>query len=198
MEATVEFPAAGAPPYAEVHRVVAAVVAQEGAVGWLAVPDEAETAAWLDGQLAGVARGDGGFACVRVDGRIEALGGWQRFVGPVVRQNAEVRRVMTHPDARGRGLGRVVVEALTEHARAAGVEVLMLDARGNNHAAHALYEALGWERRGSIPDFVAVGNERWDRVFFSKRVNTPPGTLLHGSASVGPGYSRRRNGDAER
>jgi ribosomal protein S18 acetylase RimI-like enzyme len=191
----VEFPAAGAAPYAEVHRVVAAVVAEEGAVGWLAVPDEAETAAWLDSQLAGVAAGDGGFCCVRVDGRVEAIGTWQRYHAPVVRQNAEVRRVMTHPDARGRGLGRVVVEALTEHARAAGVEVLLLDARGNNHAAHALYEALGWERRGSIPDFIAVGDERWDRVFFSKRVSTPPGTVLHGSEPVGPGNSRRRGSD---
>lgn len=194
---TVDFPAAHEAPYAEVHRVVAAVVALGGAVGWLAVPDEAETRAWLDEQLAGVAAGDGGFACVRVGGRVEAVGTWQRYHAPVVRQNAEIRRVMAHPDQRGNGLGRVVVEALTAHARDAGVEVLLLDARGNNHAAHALYESLGWRWCGFVPDFIAVGDERWDRVFFSKRVNTPPGVVLHGSEPVGPGHSRRRDGDAK-
>lgn len=99
---------------------------------------------------------------------------------------------MTHPSARGLGLARAVVVALTEHARDAGIEVLMLDARGNNHGAHALYESLGWTRCGAVPDFIAVGDERWDRVFFSLRVNTPPGTVLHGGDPVGPGASPRR------
>jgi ribosomal protein S18 acetylase RimI-like enzyme len=178
--------------YAAVHGVVAAVTALEGAVGWLTVPDRAETDAWLDDQLARCVRGDGGFATVSLDGRVEALGLWRRYGDDVVRQNGEIRKVMTHPDARGRGLAKQVVTALTEHARDQGVEVLTLDARGNNHAAHALYESLGWERCGRIPDFIAVGEERWDRVFFSVRLNIPPGTKLRGSAPVGPGASERR------
>lgn len=183
---------ADAETYAAVHRVIAGVVALEGAVGWLSVPTPEETAAWLDEQLAHAAAGRGGVALVSLDGRVEALGVWKRYSAPVVAQNAEVRRVMTHPDARGRGLARVVVESLTEHAREHGVEVLVLDARGNNHAAHALYESLGWRRCGLIPDFIAVGDERWDRVFFAKRVTTPPGAVLHGSAPIGPGASTRR------
>ncbi|HEV2891051.1 MAG TPA: GNAT family N-acetyltransferase [Frankiaceae bacterium] len=175
--------------YASVHRVITAVVALEGAVGWLSVPPPEETAAWLDEQLAYAAAGRGGVALVSLDGRVEALGVWSRYTAPVVAQNAEVRKVMTHPDARGRGLARVVVEALTEHAREHGVEVLVLDARGNNHAAHALYESLGWRRCGLVPDFIAVGEHRWDRVFFAKRVTTPPGAVLHGSDPVGPGAS---------
>lgn len=192
---TVELPTeADEALYAAVHRVIAAVVALGGAVGWLSVPDEAETAAWLDAQLALARAGDGAVALVRHEGRVEALGVWMRFRDAVVRQNAEIRKVMTHPDARGLGLGRTVVEALTEHATRAGIEVLVLDARGNNHGAHALYESLGWARCGAIPDFIAVGDERWDRVFFSRRVTTPPGTLLHGGDPVGPGVSVRRDG----
>jgi len=179
--------------YAAVHRVIAAVVALDGAVGWLSVPDEAETAAWLDEHVERARRGDGAVCLVRHEGRVEALGVWRRFGDAVVRQNAEIRKVMTHPSARGRGLARRVVTALTEHARDAGVEVLVLDARGNNHAAHALYESLGWTRCGFIPDFIAVGEERWDRVFFSLRLATPPGTVLHGSDPVGPGFSTRRD-----
>jgi ribosomal protein S18 acetylase RimI-like enzyme len=131
-------------------------------------------------------------ALVSYEGRVEALGVWTRYDAAVIAQNAEIRKVMTHPGARGRGLAKVVMEALTENARAAGVEVLVLDARGNNHGAHALYESLGWRRCGAIPDFIAVGDERWDRVFFSLRVNTPPNAVLHGSDPVGPGSSVRR------
>lgn len=190
---TVAFPtSAGEGTYAAVHRVIAAVTELEGAVGWVTVPSPAETAAWLDEHLAFAAAGRGGVALVSYGGRVEALGVWFRYHGDVVAQNAEIRKVMTHPDVRGKGLGRVVVEALTEHAREHGVEVLVLDARGNNHAAHALYEALGWRRCGAIPDFVGVGNERWDRVLFSKRVTTPDGVVLHGSAPIGPGASTRR------
>jgi len=209
----VEFPrVADSALYAAVHRVIAAVVALGGAVGWLAVPDEAETGAWLDTQLALVQAGDGALALVRAGdgalalvrpdggalalardgGAVEALGVWNRFPDAVLRPNAEIRKVMVHPDARGRGLGRTVVEALTAHATEAGIEVLVLDARGNNHAALALYESLGWTRCGTIPDFIAVGDERWDRVVFSRRVNTPPGVTLHGSEPVGPGASARR------
>lgn len=178
--------------YAEVHRVIAAVVELGGAVGWLHVPDERETAAFLDEQLSLAARGDGAVAVVRHEGRIEAFGVWNRFHAPVIRQNAEIRKVMTHPDARGLGLGRELVVALTEHAAAAHIEVLMLDARGNNHGAHDLYESLGFVRCGVIPDFIAVGDERWDRVLFGKRLNTPSNAVLHGSRRVGPGASEDR------
>lgn len=178
--------------YYAVHRVVTAVVALGGAVGWLHVPDEEETAAFVDEHLARARAGDGALALVSVDGRVEALGTWRRYPDAVIRQNADIRKVMTHPDARGRGLGRTVVTALTEHARAAGIEVLTLDARGNNHAAHALYESLGWERCGRLPDFIAVGAERWDRVLYALRLRTPDGVVLHGAEPVGPGASTRR------
>lgn len=179
--------------HAGVHRVITAVVALGGAVGWLHVPDEAETAAFLDDQLALAARGDGAVAVAYDDdGTLQAFGVWNRFHAPVIRQNAEIRKVMVHPGARGRGLGRVVVTALEDDAGRAGIEVLMLDARGNNHGAHRLYEDLGYARCGVIPDFIAVGDERWDRVLFAKRLTTPPGAVLHGSAPFGPGASPLR------
>lgn len=185
----VEFPeAVDAALHAEVYRVLRAVVEIGGAVGWLHVPTPEDSAAWVDGELARGAR-----LCVaRVDGRVEALGVWGRYANPVIHQNAEVRKVMVHPDARGRGLARTVVEALVADARAAGVEVLLLDARGNNHAAHALYESLGWTEYGRIPNFVAVGEDRWDRVCFYLELQHPPGARLAGSDPVGPGRSARR------
>jgi ribosomal protein S18 acetylase RimI-like enzyme len=178
--------------HAEVHRVLAAVTTLEGAVGWLHVPDEAEAAGWFDAEVRLAAAGRGGVAVVRLHGRVAALGVWARFSAPVVAQNAEVRKVMTHPDARGHGLGRVVVRALEEDARRAGVEVLLLDVRGNNHGAIALYSSLGWQEYGRIPDFIAVGSDRWDRCCFYRELDRPAGLRLRGSEPGGPGSSSRR------
>lgn len=50
-------------------------------------------------------------------------------------------------------------------ARAAGIEVLTLDARGDNNAALGLYASLGFTEYGRLPDFVAVGDRRYDKVF---------------------------------
>lgn len=158
------------------------------------MPSEAETAAWVDEELCIAAAGRGGFAVVRLGGRVEALGVWARFSAPVVAQNAEVRKVMAHPEARGRGLGRVVLEALEADARSAGVEMLQLDVRGNNHGAMALYESCGWVEYGRLPNFIAVGDARWDRVCFYRELRRPDGVRLLGSSPGGPGSSPRRSG----
>ena len=101
---------------------------------------------------------------IRREGRVDAPGLWARFDAPVLAHNAELRKVMVHPGARGRGLARAVITALVDRAVHAGVEVLVLDVRGNNHGAQRLYAELGWTEYGRLPDFVAVGDDRWDRV----------------------------------
>lgn len=175
------------------HRVVRGVMEQGGAVGWVHVPDRAETHAWLAGIAAEVAAGRTRAALVSAAGRLDAIGRWTWYAKPVVAVNAEVLQVMVHPDARGRGLAGLLVGALVADARAAGVETLTLDVRGNNHAAMALYEAHGFQVAGRLPDFVAVGDERWDRVIY--RLDLRPGDApvrRHGGRPVGPGASAVR------
>jgi len=173
---------------AEVVRVVQAVVAAGGAVGWLAAPSADEVLDWLGGAMAAGTRA----VVVRVRGRIEALGTWQRREGAVVARIGVVRRVMAHPDARGLGLGALVVHALVADARAAGVEVLTLACRGNNHAALALYAAAGFTEYGRLQDALAVEEHRFDEVLLSKRLLRPKGAQFHGSSATGPGGSTRR------
>ncbi len=190
--ATLRWLAAAEPPdAAAVHRVVAAVMEQGGAVGWLGVPSYAETVRWLDGILAAVAAGQARFAVVERAGRIEALGRWVRYEKPTVSVNADVQQVMVHPAARGGGLARLLVTALVDDARAAGIEVLTLDVRGNNHAAMALYESVGFTVRGRLPDFVAVGDDRWDRVLYARDLRSPGSVVRrHGGHPFGAGASR--------
>ena len=173
-----------------VHRVVEAVMRLGGAVGWVDVPDRAETAGWLAGIAAEVAAGRTRMALLCADGRVAALGRWTRYAKSTVAVNGEVLQVMVHPDARGRRLARRLVAALVDDARAQRVETLTLDVRGNNHAAMALYESLGFEVYGRLPDFVAVGDERWDRVLYRLDLRTADWPLRrHGARPIGPGAS---------
>ena len=174
---------------AQVHRVVSAVAALGGAVGWLHTPDRQETDGWLTEVLTGPAR----LGVVRVRGRIEALGYWIRLSAAVLSRNAEIRKVMVHPDARGLGLSRVLMTGLLEDARRAGIEQAVLDVRGNNAAAVRLYESLGFEEYGRLPDFIAVGQHRFDRVMLRTQLNAPQDVIRHGARAEGPGASLLRS-----
>ena len=178
------------------HRVVRGVMELGGAVGWVHVPDRAETAQWLAEIAAEAAAGRTRAALVSWAGRLEAIGRWTWYAKAAVGVNAEVLQVMVHPDARGRGLATLLVGTLVADARAAGVETLTLDVRGNNHAAMALYEAHGFTVAGRLPDFVAVGDERWDRVIYRLDLRTGDYPVRrHGARPVGPGASTvRRSG----
>ncbi|MCW2600820.1 MAG: GCN5-related N-acetyltransferase [Frankiales bacterium] len=175
--------------FGEQHRaglvpLVQDVAGTRGAVGWLSVPAPEEVDAWLTGLLASGAR-----LAVAVEGdRVLACGAWRRHDAVVLNAVAQIKKVMTHPDARGRGAGRAVVQALVDDARADGVEVLTLDCRGNNHGAQRLYAALGFVVTGRRPDVLAVGDERFDQVLMHLDLRTgPAGLCRHGSRNEGPG-----------
>jgi ribosomal protein S18 acetylase RimI-like enzyme len=176
----------------EVHSVISAVVGQQGAVGWLHVPDAEETAVWLDRELRVVREGVAHFAVARVDGIVSGIGILSVFRPPVLAHNGEVRKLMTHPGARGRGVAKAVLLALESKARQLGLENLVLDVRGNNHGAMAVYESLGWLRCGVVPDFIATGDERFDQVNYVRALDRPAGLVLHGQRIEGPGASERR------
>ena len=176
----------------EVHDVLHAVVAAGGAIGWQSPPDRAATDTWLDGVLARVRAGDAALVVARVDGVVRATATWQRDPAKVFENCAELGKVTAHPEARGLGLGRTVVAAIVDHARSAGLEVLYLGVRGNNHGAIELYEELGFREWGRLPNSISVGDERFDSVRMHLPLGYPPDVVLHGSAPGGNGSSPRR------
>ncbi|GAB2971968.1 GNAT family N-acetyltransferase [Saccharothrix stipae] len=175
---------------AEVHEVLHAVVAAGGAIGWREPPGRAETDAWLDGVLG--SPGDGALVVARVDGVLRGTATWRRAGSEVFEHMAEVRRVAAHPAARGLGLGARLVRAVVEDARAAGLEVLTLGVRGNNHGAIQLYESLGFREWGRLPNVIAVGDVRFDDVRMYLPLGHREGVVLHGSAPGGLGSSPPR------
>lgn len=179
------------PPYEGMARLVRAVAATGGAVGWLDVPLPEEVRAWLDGVLASGART---VLAHDADGTLVGSGSWARQTYPVLVHNAEIRKVMVHPDTRGRRVGEAITRALVEDARAAGVEVLTLDCRGNNHGALAMYARIGFVTTGRRPDYIAVGQERFDQVLLHLDLRSGGGVLRrHGGLREGPGSTGRRS-----
>ena len=60
----------------------------------------------------------------------------------------QITNIATHPGFRRRGLGREVVSALAEYARANGIASIFLEVRESNTAARALYTACGYREIG--------------------------------------------------
>ncbi|GAA3068567.1 hypothetical protein GCM10020254_10370 [Streptomyces goshikiensis] len=93
------------------------------------------------------------------------FGYWLRYARPTHRPHADLEKLAVDFAAQGHGVGRALTVALVEDARAAGIEVLTLDVRGDNANALALYRSLGFSEYGRLPGFVAVGERRYDKVF---------------------------------
>jgi ribosomal protein S18 acetylase RimI-like enzyme len=176
--------------FAGVHDLVAAVVASGGAVGWVSVPDEIDNRAWFDDLILQARHHKVRVCVVTLDDRVVGFGFWERFSYLVLSRNATVRKIMTHPEVRGRGVGRVLMQALIDDAAAAGLENLVLDVRGNNYGAMGLYEAMGFEVTGRRPSFIADGDDRYDSVLYLRRLGAPDTVIQHGGRAEGFGSGR--------
>jgi GNAT superfamily N-acetyltransferase len=108
-------------------------------------------AAWVDGMLAGTVMLD-------LD------------TPPNQEHRAEIQKLLVHPDARRRGVARVLMQAAERAAEAAGRWLLTLDTREGD-SAEQLYRANGWICAGRIPDYARNADGSFSgTVFFYKRV----------------------------
>ncbi|PJJ53481.1 ribosomal protein S18 acetylase RimI-like enzyme [Mumia flava] len=176
------------------HHLITVLVKEGAALGWVDPPSRSEVGDLL-GDL--VQESDLDDACLAIAqnaaGEIAGFAYWVRREGETEQPHADVPRVAVASWSRGGGLGKRLVNELTSYARKAGIEYLTLDVRGNNHAAMALYERLGFREYGRIPDFVAIGDQRWDNVYFWLDLRPDEHDLtLHGDTPTGPGASEVR------
>jgi ribosomal protein S18 acetylase RimI-like enzyme len=95
-------------------------------------------AAWRDETLIGSAQLD---LCMRANGM----------------HRAEASKVMVHTSARRQGVGRALMLALDDAARALGRTTLVLDTRKGD-PSEALYTSLGWVKVGEIPRYARSPN----------------------------------------
>ena len=64
---------------------------------------------------------------------------------------ADIAKMLVHPRARRRGIGTALMRAAEHNARSAGKTLLVLDTASQDAAR--IYERLGWQYVGSIPDY---------------------------------------------
>ena len=93
---------------------------------------------------------DGVFLVLRDDdGRAVGCGGIARFD----QTRGEVKRMYVAPEARGRGLGRRLLEELEAQARSLGYSTVVLETGDRQPEALGLYESAGFERIPCYPPY---------------------------------------------
>ncbi|MEW2480096.1 GNAT family N-acetyltransferase [Mycobacterium sp. NPDC049093] len=143
------------------------LVAGGAALGWVDPPSRDEIAELLGQVIWRSADGDSALVVAEVDERLAGFGYWCRYQRPTHRPHADVEKVAVDPQWQGLGIGRSLMERLIRAASEANVEVLTLDLRGDNRRAARLYESLGFECYGRLERFVAVGDHRYDKLFYA-------------------------------
>lgn len=127
--------------------------------------DEAEMAAWFADR---VAAGDP-VLVGEVDGEVVGYTCWGSFRRhPGYRHT---RELTIHVDEgwHGRGVGRALIDALVDAARAAGVHVLVAGVDADNTSSIAFHEALGFEIVARMPE-VGRKFDRWLDLVLLQRI----------------------------
>ena len=76
----------------------------------------------------------------------QQLGGWRRHIGRV--------SVLVHPEYRGRGLARALVQELLQIARQIGLEKIEAEFLGQQETAIRMFGLLGFRRLLTLSDYV--------------------------------------------
>jgi len=81
--------------------------------------------------------------------------------------------IYVHPEHRGRGLGRLLLDALVSAAQAQDYHVMIGAIDADNRGSIALHEALGFVHGGSLPQ-VGFKFGRWlDLALYQRILSTP-------------------------
>ncbi|CAH0345382.1 GNAT family N-acetyltransferase [Bacillus sp. CECT 9360] len=68
------------------------------------------------------------------------------------RHRGEIAKVMTHPNHRRNGIGRLLMQRVEERAKQEGLSLLILDTREGD-VSNQLYLSMGYVAAGRIPNY---------------------------------------------
>ena len=96
------------------------------------------------------ATGKATFLALR-DGRVVGLASYDQFRGGSGYATAMEHSVALRPEARGTGLGRVLIEAVAAHAAKGGARTLWAGVSGENEVGQAFHARCGFEEIARLP-----------------------------------------------
>jgi GNAT superfamily N-acetyltransferase len=119
---------------------------------------------------ASVAAGDTVLLAARLDGRIVGTVQLGLDTPPNQPHRADIKKMLVHRAARGRGIGAALMTQVEDEARRLGRWLLVLDTvPGEN--GHRLYKRAGWRETGIVPDYAMFPDGRLcDTVIMWKRL----------------------------
>ncbi|PBP94544.1 GNAT family N-acetyltransferase [Pseudomonas congelans] len=129
-------------------------------VGFMADLDMAQAYGWCDGLRVDVAAGTLLLWVVVENENVLASAQLSLCQKPNGLNRAEVQKLMVLPAARGRGLGRQLMEAVEQAAVKLKRGLLHLDTEAGS-TAEAFYSALAYHRVGELPDYCATPDGRY-------------------------------------
>ena len=133
--------------------VLHACVVAGASVGFVQPFALAEAEAWWRDQvIPSLARGERRLLAARLGGRVVGTAQLDIATKPNQRHRAEVSKVLVHPDARRRGIARLLMLRVEALAQEEGRVLLTLDTRTGD-AAQPLYASLGYVLAGVIPRY---------------------------------------------
>lgn len=154
---------------AELTQVLLDCVEGGASVSFMLPLDRGAADAFWRGVAAGVARGERTLIVAEDDGVIVGTVQLITDMPPNQPHRAEVAKLLVHRRARGTGVGRRLMEAVHEAARLQRRTLLVLDTA--SATAERLYERLGWQRAGVVPDYALLpGGGLCATTFFYKRI----------------------------
>jgi ribosomal protein S18 acetylase RimI-like enzyme len=147
-------------------------VASGVSLGFMTPLDESAVRRYWQNAIAEVEAGERVLLVARAeDGSLVGSAQLHLTTTPNARHRAEVQKVCVLRSARGQGIGKQLMLAIEEEARAAGRTLLMLDTRKDS-VADGLYRRLGYQEVGVIPGYArTVDGSMVTAIFFYRALD---------------------------
>ena len=81
---------------------------------------------------------------------------------------AHILNLCIHPEFQHKGLGRRLLDFLSEKARQSDIEMILLEVRRSNHIAIELYQSEGFHELGVRNNYYPADKGREDAIIFAR------------------------------
>ena len=151
IEITVLDDRAAAEAAPELAEVLADCVNGGASVNFMLPYGSADAAKFFNNVIPSLTRGETILLAAKVDGKIVGTVQLGMDTPPNQPHRGEIKKLLVHRSARGKGVGAALMERIEAIAKERGRTLLILDTASDD--ARRLYERGGWRKLGNIPDY---------------------------------------------